>query len=155
MLDRHIRDQHLTPNSKIHHCQGCTAKFRLQQHLHEHVKKVHIEKKWKCPSCTGLFKTKGVLKRHINTMHQIAEYKCKFCDMPFTTRVNVEVQVFTYYKLIMKCFKMHYHLSTCRTKNTQWIVYQLFEIGGKCQCVSGDHSICSASHQFSPERHFG
>jgi hypothetical protein len=41
-------------------------------------------------------------------MHQIAEYKCKFCDMPFTTRVNVEVQVFTYYKFFREINEREY-----------------------------------------------
>lgn len=49
---------------------GCKKSYISRKNLNQHVKRVHLGKKYKCSLCSKILETKDSVKRHVNTIHR-------------------------------------------------------------------------------------
>ncbi|XP_056153192.1 zinc finger protein 281-like [Lampris incognitus] len=80
----------LSPNSKPHICEHCSAAFRSSYHLRRHVLIHTGERPFRCSQCNMSFIQKYLLQRHEKIHSGEKPFSCDQCNMRFIQKYHME-----------------------------------------------------------------
>ncbi|KAJ3608411.1 hypothetical protein NHX12_025458 [Muraenolepis orangiensis] len=80
----------LSPNSKPHICEHCSAAFRSSYHLRRHVLIHTGERPFRCSQCNMSFIQKYLLQRHEKIHSGEKPFCCDQCNMRFIQKYHME-----------------------------------------------------------------
>ncbi|XP_051988649.1 zinc finger protein 281-like [Xyrauchen texanus] len=80
----------LSPNSKPHICEHCSAAFRSSYHLRRHVLIHTGERPFRCTQCNMCFIQKYLLQRHEKIHSGEKPFSCDQCNMRFIQKYHME-----------------------------------------------------------------
>ncbi|KAM9745668.1 LOW QUALITY PROTEIN: zinc finger protein 281 [Menidia menidia] len=80
----------LSPGSKPHICEHCTASFRSSYHLRRHVLIHTGERPFRCNQCNMSFIQKYLLQRHEKIHSGEKPFSCDQCNMRFIQKYHME-----------------------------------------------------------------
>ncbi|XP_020329955.2 zinc finger protein 281 isoform X2 [Oncorhynchus kisutch] len=80
----------LSPNSKPHICEHCSAAFRSSYHLRRHVLIHTGERPFRCSQCNMSFIQKYLLQRHEKIHSGEKPFSCDQCNMCFIQKYHME-----------------------------------------------------------------
>ncbi|XP_056609466.1 zinc finger protein 281 [Triplophysa dalaica] len=80
----------LSPNSKPHICEHCSAAFRSSYHLRRHVLIHTGERPFRCNQCNMSFIQKYLLQRHEKIHSGEKPFSCDQCNMRFIQKYHME-----------------------------------------------------------------
>ncbi|XP_029997305.1 zinc finger protein 281-like [Sphaeramia orbicularis] len=80
----------LSPGSKPHICEHCTASFRSSYHLRRHVLIHTGERPFRCSQCNMSFIQKYLLQRHEKIHSGEKPFSCDQCNMRFIQKYHME-----------------------------------------------------------------
>ncbi|KTG06298.1 hypothetical protein cypCar_00013834 [Cyprinus carpio] len=80
----------LSPNSKPHICEHCSAAFRSSYHLRRHVLIHTGERPFRCTQCNMSFIQKYLLQRHEKIHSGEKPFSCDQCNMRFIQKYHME-----------------------------------------------------------------
>ncbi|XP_076851846.1 zinc finger protein 281 [Brachyhypopomus gauderio] len=80
----------LSPNSKPHVCEHCSAAFRSSYHLRRHVLIHTGERPFRCSQCNMSFIQKYLLQRHEKIHSGEKPFSCDQCNMRFIQKYHME-----------------------------------------------------------------
>nr|XP_020461141.1 zinc finger protein 281-like isoform X2 [Monopterus albus] len=80
----------LSPGTKPHTCEHCTASFRSSYHLRRHVLIHTGERPFRCSQCNMSFIQKYLLQRHEKIHSGEKPFSCDQCNMRFIQKYHME-----------------------------------------------------------------
>ncbi|XP_029364066.1 zinc finger protein 281-like [Echeneis naucrates] len=80
----------LSPGTKPHICEHCTASFRSSYHLRRHVLIHTGERPFRCSQCNMSFIQKYLLQRHEKIHSGEKPFSCDQCNMRFIQKYHME-----------------------------------------------------------------
>uniref|UniRef100_H3DG84 Zinc finger protein 281 n=1 Tax=Tetraodon nigroviridis TaxID=99883 RepID=H3DG84_TETNG len=80
----------LSPGSKPHMCEHCSASFRSSYHLRRHVLIHTGERPFRCSQCNMSFIQKYLLQRHEKIHSGEKPFSCDQCNMRFIQKYHME-----------------------------------------------------------------
>lgn len=80
----------LSPNTKPHICEHCSAAFRSSYHLRRHVLIHTGERPFRCTQCNMSFIQKYLLQRHEKIHSGEKPFSCDQCNMRFIQKYHME-----------------------------------------------------------------
>lgn len=93
---------HTGDEAKIVNCPRCEAKFKLQEQLVCHIRKVHEKvRNNKCEICGKAFFSKNKLGDHIKTHTGQKDYLCNFCEKQFIQKSNLKIHMKNVHSMLM------------------------------------------------------
>lgn len=104
-LQYHIERIHRGDPSYV--CQFCNKMSSSKAHLKEHIRIIHVEKKWNCKFCPDKFDFSERLKDHYESVHKKwMNFKCNPCKKFYTTKSDWSVhEKRTHGEWKWKCWK--------------------------------------------------
>ncbi|CAL8068564.1 unnamed protein product [Orchesella dallaii] len=98
----------------LHYCSTCGKGYTSAQRLESHMRKVHIENRFKCTICDKTFKAKLNLRNHMAARHSLERpHNCVHCGKKYATRNYLQCHLAKVHQVETSGEKKHY-CPTCK-----------------------------------------